>query len=320
MMATKSKTRRSSTANPVLPIEVPVIVIPNLPPVLPRTAQPVRARASDTDEGAKGAFIKEPIIGDFSSHFKYEYVPVDKLLVDGRYQRDAIPEWQSQLAHSWNEDKNNPFIVSLRENGNYYVMDGQQRHGALQLMSNPPDVVFAKVFSGLTLEEEADLFVSAAEDRRGLTTYARFRAALTAGHEWAVAVHRAAEAAGFKVGSKGANNNISAIAAARDIYRRRGEPFLTNILRTVGAAWPNQPNSARSGVVYGMEYFMVKYPTADNRRLIIALSGTSPTRLEATGHGYAETLNSSINPAIGYAIYKVYNHNLRTNQLPAWSW
>lgn len=301
-----------------MPIEVPVVELPNLPHV--QTVTPVvPRRRSEVDSGRGGQFVRDVIHGNFTSHFRYGYVPVEKLLIDSRYQRNRIESWISILAHSWNEDKNNPFVVSLRSNGNFYVMDGQQRHGALQMMDNAPEEVFAKIFEGLTLAQEADLFVSAAEDRRGLTTETRFKAALEAQHPWAMAVERAATAAGFRVGSKGAQNNISAIASAREIFRRRGEPFLERVLRIVNQSWPNQ-NAARSGVLYGLEYFLVKFPDADIRRLVVALSATSPTRIEATGHGYSETLNSSINPATGYAIYAIYNHGLRTNKLAAWSW
>lgn len=313
---TKTKRVRALPSVPSDAKEIPLTPLPKI------SARPTKTppRLSDTEPGKSGQFVKEPIIGNFTSHFTYEMVPTDKLLIDARYQRDPIKSWISVLAHSWNEDKNNPFVVSLRSNGNYYVMDGQQRHGALQLMENPPDQVFAKVFRGLSVEQEADLFVSAAEDRKGLTTEARFKASVQANHQWAVAIQRAANEAGFRIGAKGAQNNIAAIAAAREIYRRRGEPFLGRVLRIIHQAWPDQSNAARSAVLYGLEYFLVKFPDAENRRLITALASTSPSRIEATGHGYAETLNSSLNPATGYAIFATYNHGLRTNKLQNWSW
>jgi hypothetical protein len=288
-----------------------------------RPAAPIPARASDKQSGVGGRFVKDTIVGNFDKHFTYEEIPTDRLLIDQRYQRPFKPMWASVLAHNWNEDKTLPFVVSLRDNGNYYVLDGQQRHGALQMMENPPETVYAKVFRNLSLKEEADLFYSLGTDHFNLTTGAKFKAALVGEQPWAISLYRAANEAGYKeIKSYPGVNNLTAISKAREILERRGEFLITRILKITRTAWPESENSARSDILQGLEAFFIRYPTANDQRVTqqLRLNFDSPRDLEHTAHGYAKTLRKSIGPAMGYTIYDFYNKLLRTNRLSDWVW
>lgn len=187
-------------------------------------------------------------------------------------------------------------------------------------MDNPPDLVFAKIFTGLSVVEEAGLFASLQTDRKLLTPLALFKSSLKAKYTWAVAINHAAEMAGMSIGKSLAKGNVTAVDTCKQIYTRRGEWMLTRILGIVNSAWPDNINPARSTILCGLEYFLLRFPDVDTNQLVKALINTTPKRLDVTAHGYAETLQSSMIPATGYAIYAAYNKGLRTNKLPSWDW
>lgn len=97
-----SRTKQAQTIKPVLKSMSPVLA--------PNKDMSKRPRASDTIEGASGAWVKEKIIGDFTSRFTYGYIPTDKLLVDLSYcpqlerrQKQyfyCFPPQEWQLLHS----------------------------------------------------------------------------------------------------------------------------------------------------------------------------------------------------------------------------
>lgn len=268
-----------------------------------------------------GGFVKGVIVGDFSARYSYGFVPTEELLVDRTYQRELESKRVTYMARNWDQDLAGELVVSLRDNGKFYVIDGQHRHGSVQLMSNPPSQMFCRIYTGLTVADEARLFRDLDTKRRGLTTGAAFKAALAAGEQFAVDISAAAAAAGMtaEYGRK-APGNIRAFKTVADIHRRRGSEFLTRVLSIVNKAWPDNQNAANSSVLYGLEVLLVKFPFADDARLTQILRERDPAWVETQGRIMNGTLSSAIASAVAFVIYQLYNKGMRSRKLPDWKW
>ena len=82
-----------------------------------------------------------------------------ELKVDNTYQRPLIPAWLNSIKKNFDKNQIRILTVSLRENGDCYVVNGNHtRTVALDVLG--PDVMLpAEIYTGLTVKDEADLFV-----------------------------------------------------------------------------------------------------------------------------------------------------------------
>lgn len=271
----------------------------------------------------RGKFVSEVITADHQRHSTFEWVPTDKLLIDRSYQRTTDKSRVSVIAHSWNPDLSGVFVVSQRDNGAFYVIDGQHRHAAIQLMSNPPEMVFAEVHRGLTVAQEARLFYELDTKRAGLTTGAEFTALVTAKDPIALGIVRAADEVGMTVDyAKGsAPGNLRAFRTLMEMYKRISHTDFVRVLRVVNNAWPTDPHSGAARVLEGIEVFFQKYPEANEKRLTRALSMSNPALIENNARVLKGTLSSAIRVAVAMVIHGLYNKGLKqgNTRLDAWA-
>ena len=264
----------------------------------------------------------DQIFGNFQRNSHFGYVPTDAILVDrDRYQRKLRPSKITKMAHAWNPDKAGVIVVSKRVDGKYYVIDGQHRHQALQLMENYPTHLFCEIFENLTPQQEAQLFHDLDKERDNLTPGAAFKALRGADNPIALGIARAAEMAGYTTDyEKGpAINNLRAFKTLQEIYRRMGEDGLTNILTVLHTAWPNRKEAHSEPMLRGLETFIAKYGSQINgTRLIQVLSAQSPLYIISTARRIQEDLNSVIYASVAQTIRGLYNKKLRY-KLPEWS-
>src|SRR6185312_6141839 len=94
-----------------------------------------------------------------NSGFTFGWVPTDAILVDRQYQRRLQKKKIIKMAHNWDQNKVGVFVVNHKTSvGQYFVIDGQHRHAAMQLIENYPTHVYCQIFTNLTTEEEARMF------------------------------------------------------------------------------------------------------------------------------------------------------------------
>lgn len=285
-----------------------------------------RVRQGLAKRAAKGKFLPEPIgSADFTGHFKFGWVPTDALLIDPAYQRKLQKKKILKMARSWDQNKVGVFVVNKRpahsqnEQTLFYVIDGQHRHAAMQLIDNYPEQVYCQIFEGLSLEEEALMFHDLDSERDNLTPGASFNALLAAKNPVALGIKDVADSLGFtlEMGKSESASNLRAFKTLQDMYRRVGTPGLTRILSVLKAAWPNQAKAASEPLLRGLELFFDKYPHADDERLVKVLAPSTPMYVIGTARRIQEDLSSVIYSAVGQTIRGMYNKGLRY-KLSAW--
>lgn len=223
--------------------------------------------------------------------YRYEIVPIESLIVDRAYQRRKT----GLIAEIGNDFR--PFLVGTlavsarKESGRGdqrkvtqgAVFDGQQRLEGAKLSENPrAQALPCIVYSGLSQQQEAELFELMQLKRRNMTSYDRFRASLVAKREESLTINAVLEAAGYEAGDKGASPDaISAIRALETIYRnkKQGVAVLERVLVIFKDAWKR--NYVPSGAqLRGMARFLQENQDIDDEKLVRRLFITSPNDLD----------------------------------------
>ncbi|MFI1989075.1 DUF6551 family protein [Actinoplanes sp. NPDC020271] len=168
----------------------------------------------------------------------FRQIPVGLLKVDPALdsQRQFQQGWARKLARIWNPDLLLPAIVSLRADGCYYLIDGQHSCHVARLRHGDSFLRDCVVYEGLTLQQEAQLFLAANRDRKSVRPYDTYRVELTAGDPTAVQVAEEVTACGLEIAGSPSTNRVAAVQKLKTIAdKRRGLVTLT--LQVAERAW-----------------------------------------------------------------------------------
>lgn len=305
-------------------------MVVNVAPVahIDETVEPVEI----TPLTPKRRFVKTPgttnktgraastdIYASFESRSRYVLIPIDRLEFDYSYQRKSDLQRQSRMAHDWQPDLCGALVVNRRNDGRIFVIDGQQRVGAMRMISNRPETTLAQLFENLSVEQEAILFKELDTRRQGLTQGAIFQALVTAGDPAALEILKCATDAGLTMNpNSSAPNNLRAFGDIRTIHRRSGKEVLSRIFKVVATAWPENKYWGSGSILKGLEVFFKEYPQVNDRHLTDALSKSTPQDIENKARMMSQAMSSSIGKWVARVIHGLYNHGMKANRLPDW--
>lgn len=234
------------------------------------------------------------------------------------YQRGVERKRVELIARDFNEYIVNEPKVSFR-NGRYYVMDGQHTiEGCILLNGGEDRPILCKVYTGLTMEQEALLFAEQNGHSAPLSAGIRLRAKVVGGDAPSKAFVAATNRVGLSLNYDSmqlSDYRISCVGTALKLYDQLGEEIYCEALRHIVEAWEGRPDSFRAAVLRGVMYFVQLYHMQYSaERLVRALSGVHPMELYRI---------SRDNPAklpgwrrYVYPIYTTYNGKCRKDALP----
>lgn len=252
-------------------------------------------------------------------------VKVSDLRIDPVYQRFAVAPAVHRIAGEFDPLLLGVVLISLRSDGEFYVIDGQHRVLALIERGEPNREIPALCYEGLTQAQEAWIFSESQRRRKGLTPLDIFRSDLIWGEDEAVAIHAIVERAGFTVRVDGDQSNmrgnIPGIAALRTVYRLiNGPALLAATLDTAAAAWGTD-TGPKGLMVQGIGAFLNLFDQndeLDRRRLARVIGMHSPDRLMADSRNDADVLSLGRPMGLAHHIHTLYQHKLTRNRLPEW--
>lgn len=213
-------------------------------------------------------------------------VPLDRLFIDADYQR-PLTSFVDEVTRDYDPAKVGTLLVSARDDERFAVFDGQTRMEAMKRNGEPDAPCL--VYSGLTPEQEAQLFADLVTKRRGTAAYLRFRAELRAGKPQAVAIAEIVEAAGLDLGLVEKPNTVRAVAALENVYRRDPD-LLPLVLNTITAAWPDPTTDARltGDIVRGLAVFLQRESNVRLETLVQRLAGVTPMMIRHRANALKE--------------------------------
>jgi Family of unknown function (DUF6551) len=238
-----------------------------------RVMEPAVARLPDLE--AKRAHAEWP--------FEVGLVPLRVLVVDDTYQRPPHHEFILREAARFDPTLVGTIDLSVRKNGSYAILDGQQRY--LIMMQVGKTACYASIYTGMSVRDEAGFFFKKNKDRNAMKPYYSFRARRVAGDQQAADIVKLVEAEGFTLGPASNDEDvIGAVNAVETVYEYTSEAreqCLSNTLYTIREAFKGRRECFHSSLMLGIGRFWQAY--ADDEvhfdRLVQGLQEHGPTGL-----------------------------------------
>lgn len=251
---------------------------------------------------------------------KQQYITMDAIGIDYRYQRRPDKRFVSRLAQTMNIDKVGVLSVAKRADGSFWIIDGQHRLLALREMGAkcPVSTVPCWVYSVSSVGQEADLFAGLNRNHK-VQALDEFKAAVVSGTDKeASEIDAIVRRVGWKVGWS--PNEVSFVKALRKMHRMpHGAHAIELALRTAQNAYgKEQPPVGHIAEGLGKLYGRFN-GTIDTGRMaaVLAQRGGGQARLVGDGRTLAEAHGGKVVDGVAEAIRIAYNKGLRTNKLPA---
>lgn len=233
------------------------------------------------------------------------------------YQRGVQRKRVEQIAANFNEYTANEPKVSYR-NGKFYVTDGQHTIEGRILRNGGKDLlILCKVYTGLTVQQEALFFAEQNGFSAPLSAGIKLRAKVVGGDKPSAAFVEANRKVGLFVDytQQASDYRIGCVGTALRLYKQMGESLYCETMRLIVDAWEGKPDSLRASVLKGMMHFVELYRGEyDEGRLLRALRGIHPIEVYRIGRDNPEKLPGW--KKYVYPIYTAYNGKCRTDALP----
>lgn len=244
---------------------------------------------------------------------------VSTLLVDPAIQRPLDKRRVGKIAAELNLDALGVLTVSQRGNGDHILIDGQHRAEALKEAGQSTHKAVCRIFAGLSLAEEAEMFRLLNNTAKPLYVDV-FRVRVIEGDPNAVDIARTLKRSGWKISSSTGTAAFAAIAAFERIYNM--DPVAAErTIAVITRAWGHDPIGADGRIVEGIGLVLARHGDAvATDDLIERLSKfpAGPGALLGKARGLKELIGSTVPRAVAEVVVEEYNRRRRTKALPAW--
>lgn len=254
-----------------------------------------------------------------------ELIRVDDLQVDPHIQRLYLDVRRvDRMVLRFNEAALGVITVSRRNAVTNIVIDGMHRREATRRARGGDYLVATHVFEGLTLPEEAQMFVDL-NNMNKPNLFDLFRLRIVAEDPQAIAINKLLMAYGWKVASTNSRGVVKAVGTLDDLYlqgQRAENDLLQFVLMTVTRAWGLDHEAVRASILTALAAVFTEYgDTLDQDRLVHILKGYpgGPGGLWSDGKQFSSTRRvGSVPMGIAERIVDEYNKGLRAKALHPW--
>lgn len=258
---------------------------------------------------------------------KIEELHATDLRIDHAVNRDEPPEATVvNLVKRWRRDATGVLTASRREDGMYYLLDGQTRRLAA-LRCDPTFRFVVEVHEGLSMAEEIDLFENLNKYRRQVSAIELLRLRVTRGREPYATL-------GIKLAQRNltldrsAGARLKTIAAAQPLEMllayTNGKRIVGDVLDVIIGAFPHEETRWRGAFMAGVANVYIVADRAhvpvNPTRMVKTLQRNLPRHWEmkardrALTGGHAGT--GALYLVVSMIITEQYNKRLTSNKLP----
>lgn len=203
-----------------------------------------------------------------------------ELHLDDSYQRSTDNGGSRALirkiALGWDWRMCLPLVVSKRDDGSLWVIDGQHRLAAAKMRGDIPYMPCVVGIYG-SVADEAAMFVAMNRARKPMNRLDDFHAAIASGDSEAIEIADLITGAGFTVSRKTGSQSwvpgeVAFTSAISKVLRKHGAKVCADALQIMQAAWPDEVLNAGSSMFAALTKIAVKPPPDfDHDRLFRAL-------------------------------------------------
>jgi hypothetical protein len=254
---------------------------------------------------------------------------VGELTIDRRVQRQGLNTAKVEHIYTnYNPASLGIITVSLRKDRSYVVVDGQHRVEATRRITDNQGDVPCRVFEGLTLAEEAQMFLDL-NTTTVPTMVDKFKVSLNADSPAGDAARSISElvgAYGFTVSRIAADGHINAVSVLQRLYalsqKIGADPNLIQVtIMVISRAWGNNRYGVQAPIFEGIARIFAEYGSlVDVDRLINVLKEYQggPQTLASDGAQLAAIKRAKKSMGVAETLVGVYNSGKRTKTLSPW--
>lgn len=184
-------------------------------------------------------------------------VPVNKLVIDGRYQRPLSESRVKKMVANFNERLLGTIEVSARPDGTFANFDGQHRGELAERMGITH--LRANIHYGLSSEDEATLFVSTQQSRKNVSPAETFKANVFSGDAESITINKIIEGTGFCALDAPGSDNIRAVVTVISAYRKHGADNLRGTLNLIRELWHGEKKALDASFISAVSEFYADF-------------------------------------------------------------
>lgn len=245
----------------------------------------------------------------------FAQIPVSILKVDHSYQKPLSMAQVNKIVNKFDPIGVGQIHVSKRNDGTYYVFDGQHRWTAFRILNK--DTIDCIVYEGLTIEEEAKAydFYNTIKTQNALD---REKALVVAKDIHAIRRKLFVEDLGLEIDYDRTyhGDKIQAVGAIVEIYEKGQANDLQEVLTILRDSFGIDKKNFQAMIMQGVFDFIKEYRNKyETKWLVNRLSKFGIDQLISEQMIFRRAHNCSKREAIKYAIVKFYNHGKRKGKI-----
>lgn len=251
---------------------------------------------------------------ELTSHLGW--VRLDQMKINPQAQRAFNPN-NPAVAGLFDPEVMGYIVVSHRD-GWYYVVDGQHRRaGALNFLGDSSQQVQCRVFTGLTSEQEAELFLML-NDVKKQSAMSKYEKALHAGWAAECDVERIARSLDLRIGVDKACEEIACVTVLLSVYQKRGPAALSFALRVIRDSYGF--DGFKKPIIEALALITDRYGNALNEKALIErLHKKGLIEVNRSAKSMKEATGNPQSQCYAHAMIQFYNLRNGSKVEPWWN-
>lgn len=244
-------------------------------------------------------------------------VKPDDVMVDLSYQRTISDSRVKSIIKNFNKNAIGVVTLSIRENGDLYVIDGQHRIEALKALGKGSEEINAIVFFDLSIADEAELFVIMNEGRTKPKRYDLHKASVSSGDVAANEINNILASYGLQPGDRPGFNIVRAVGTLHKVHAKVGKERLDSVIKVLLDANGSYSTSFQAEYITAVAAIFVQYNNIDKARLSNAIKTLGNPDMVVMKASNAAPNSKPFSKIISLASIMIdaYNYRLTKNRL-----
>lgn len=244
-------------------------------------------------------------------------VKPSELNIDMSYQREINYSKVNFIVNNYNENAIGVITLSMRENGDLYIIDGSHRVEALKRLGKGNGDINAIVFFNLSIQDEANLYIVINENRTKPKKSDLHKAGVSSGNTDSIAIDALLRSHNLSVENRPGDGVIRAIDTLYKVNSKIGINNLNNVIKVLKEANGTNSTAFQAEYLTAVATIIVNYKLLNLTRLASCIASLGdPTNViakaKSSSRGSTPFAN---NIALCLIIIDSYNHRLRVNKL-----
>lgn len=244
-------------------------------------------------------------------------VKPNDLYLDMAYQRDINDNKVKLIMKNYNQNAVGVVTLSMRENGDLYIIDGSHRVEALRRMGLGNSDLNAIVFFDLSIQDEAELFVLLNENRTKPKRSDLHKASVSSNVSLAKDIDAVLASLNLHIGNKPGDGTVRAISTVYKVSEKIGLDNFKKVMTVLVDANGTHSKFLQSEYITAVAVILAKFKNVDLTRLTVAIASIGDPALAIANASVKARNSSPFAKIVSLANIFIdsYNYKLRTNRL-----